>query len=92
MEIPKYVLKKSPINGLGFYHFLHIRGGVGSNGKSEKFRYGGEYDYIVYYASPEEMKGHIGCDRSWCIKTGIIYGEGRTIEEAYNDYLSKHPF
>jgi len=89
-NIKKYITKKSSVNGFDFMYYLHIRGGSGNwLNKPEKGRNGGEYDFILYYASPDEMKGCNICERVWCIQNKIIYGEGKTIEAAYEDYLNK---
>ncbi len=93
-EIKKYILEKSEINGFDFYKYLHIKGGSSNwKGKGEKHRNGGEFDFILYYAMPEEMeKKPVGmCERLWCIDSSIVYGEGKTINEAYQNYLSKLP-
>jgi hypothetical protein len=80
--IEPYVLKNR------FYHYLHIRGGSGNpKDKDERYLFGGEYNFIVFYASPSQMKG-IGdtCVRIWCIEKGIPYGIGDTITEAFENY------
>jgi len=91
-EIKQYILEKSEANGFDFYKYLHIKGGSSNwKGKGDKFRNGGEFDFILYYAYPEDMeKKPVGmCERLWCIEKGIDYGEGKTINEAYQNYLSK---
>ena len=88
-DIPKYIFEKSEVNGFDFYKYLHITGGSGNwKGKGEKYRNGGEFDVIVFYAMPEEMEDKPTgmCDRLWCIEKGIVYGEGKTIIEAYKNY------
>lgn len=88
-KIEPYIRKKSPVNGFNFLYYLHITGGSGNySSRTGKFRYGGEHDFILFYASPEEMEGCDICYRIWCEKKGIIYGEGSTIEEAYQHYLT----
>lgn len=89
-NIPPYIYKRSMVNGFDFYYYLHIRGGSGSKGRSERNVYGGEYDYIVFYASPSEMEGCNHCERIWCRDKGIPYGLGKTIEEAYLDWKAKN--
>lgn len=90
-DIKPYIYERSKDNGFNFYKYLHIRGGAGVNPTRKKYRYGGEYDFIVYYASPTEMEGHNGtCERIWCEEMNIVYGEGKTIEEAYLDYVAKY--
>ena len=91
-QIKPYVYERSLVNGFDFYKYLHIRGGSSNwKGKGEKYRNGGEFDFIVYYAMPEEMKDKPSemCERIWCIEKKIVYGEGKTIEEAYRDYSIK---
>lgn len=85
-DIKPFFTEKSNINGFGFYHYLHIRGGAG--GFYRKYL-GGEYDFILFYATPQQMEGCDYCERIWCEDNGIIYGEGKTIEEAYANYLNK---
>lgn len=88
-----YILEKSSANGFDFYKYLFIRGGSGNwKGRGEKFRNGGEFDFILYYAAPEDTEGKPQgmCERLWCIEKGIPYGEGRTINEAYADLISKN--
>lgn len=90
-EIKPYILEKSKTNGFDFYRYLYIKGGSGNwRNKPEKFLDGGEYDYCIFYALPEEMEG-IGscCERIWCKQKKIPFGTGATIEEAYENYLSK---
>ena len=90
--IKQYILEKSEANGFDFYKYLHIKGGSGNwKGKPERGRNGGEFDFVLFYAYPEDMeKIRPGmCERLWCIEAGICYGEGRTIEEAYENYLEK---
>lgn len=87
-NIQPYILKRSEVNGFNFYHYLHIRGGAGNTFKG-LHRNGGEYDFILFYAAPSDMEGCDICERKWCEEEGIVYGEGSTIEEAYEDYLSK---
>jgi len=87
-----YILEKSSVNGFDFYKYLFIRGGSGNwQGKSEDYRYGGEFDFILYYAAPGDMedKPQGMCERLWCIEKGILYGEGGTIRDAYIDFMSK---
>ena len=88
-NIEKFITEKSPVNGFDFYKYLHIKGGSWNKGGA--FRYGGEFDFILFYAMPEEMdKKPVGmCERLWCIDKGIEYGEGDTIEAAFEDYKSK---
>ena len=90
-DIKPYIMERSKANGFDFYRYLHIRGGSGNwKQKSEAHRNGGEYNFIVFYASPEQMKGHDEmCERLWCREKGIVYGEGNTIEEAYENYKKK---
>jgi hypothetical protein len=89
-KIKQYITEKSEVNGFDFYKYLHIKGGSGNwKGKSEKFLNGGEYDYCLFYASPDEMEGLNCCERVWCVQNKIPFGTGKTIEEAYKNYLSK---
>lgn len=92
IDIPPYLYERSKTNGFDFYRYLHIRGGSCNvrYPEIEEHRYGGEYHFIVYYARPEELEG-IGsmCERLWCREKGIIYGEGYTIEGAYENYQLK---
>jgi hypothetical protein len=91
MKIEQYITVKSKTNGFGFYHYLHIVGGSGDHRSSSRARYGGEFNFILYYASPEQMEGINGmCERIWCEENNIVYGEGDSIELAYKNYLSKH--
>lgn len=86
MEIKKYIGIQNRIGF--FYKYLHIIGGSGRTEK--KNRNGGEFDFIVFYATPTEMKGKGEiCERIWCENNDIIYGEGSSIGEAYQDYLKK---
>jgi len=90
-EIKPYIMERSEANGFDFYRYLHIRGGSGNiDAKGESNRYGGEYNFILFYCRPEEMeeRGQI-CERLWCREKGIVYGEGNTIEEAYENYKKK---
>lgn len=87
-NIPAYKIKRSKVNGYDFYYYLHIRGGAGIQ-RSEIYRNGGEYDFIVFYANPSEMEDCDMCERVWCLEKGIVFGEGKNIEAAYNDYLIK---
>lgn len=89
-EIKPYIYKVSEVNGLPFYHYLHIRGGSGSNGKQANSRNGGEYDFIAFYASPQEMNECAYCERLWCIEHDIPFGEGGTIEEAIQNLLTQN--
>jgi len=83
-EIKPHIVEKK------YYKYLHIHGGSGYNKNSENDRFGGEYDFILYYAKPDELEGIDGmCERCWCIKNNIIFGEGSSIEDAYHDYLVK---
>lgn len=84
-EIKPYQVEKNN------YKYLHIHGGSGINVNHDiNDRFGGEYDFILYYAKPDELDGIDGmCERCWCIKNNIKFGEGHTIEEAYHDYLTK---
>lgn len=84
--IQPYITKRSPVNGLNFYHYLHIVGGAGGFYRDN---YGGEFDFILFYASPEEMEGCDICERQWCKRHGIVYGEGSSIEAAHENYLFK---
>ncbi len=89
IDIPRYILKKSEVNGFDFYYYLHIKGGSGNwKGKSDKHLNGGEYDFVLFYASPQEMEGLNCCERIWCIQKNIPFGVGKSIEDAYNNYLS----
>lgn len=84
IEFKPYILINS------FYHYLHIQGGSGNwKGKTEKHLYGGEFNYIVFYASPTQMEGLDKCVRLWCIEKEIPYGIGDTIEDAYDNYAQK---
>lgn len=88
-KIEPYIRKRSFVNGLDFYHYLYIRGGAGNySSRTGRARHGGEYDYILFYASPDELKDCNMCERIWCDINGIVYGEGETIEEAYQNYLT----
>lgn len=76
--------------GFDFYKYLHITGGSSNwKGKGVKFRNGGEFDFILYYALPEVMeKKPAGmCERLWCIENNIPFGEGKTIEQAHENWL-----
>jgi hypothetical protein len=84
-DIKPYFTKKSKVNGFNFYHYLHIKGGAGGFYREDL---GGEFDFILFYASPEEMEGCDICEKQWCKKNNIPYGEGKTIEEAYANYLT----
>lgn len=75
--------------GTDWYHFLHIRGGSGINPNRPNFRYGGEYNIILFYVAPGDSKSINKCERIWCIENNIPYGEGNSIEEAYKDFLEK---
>lgn len=86
MNIPAYILIKSNANGLNFYYYLHIKGGAGGFYRK---RMGGEFDYILFYASPEQMEGCSICEKIWCEENNIHFGEGKTIELAYENYLKK---
>lgn len=86
MNIKPYISVKSDTNGLYFYHYLHIHGGAGDNGRG-KHRNGGEFDYILFYAFPDDMDGCDICYRKWCDLKGIPYAEGSTIEEAHKKYI-----
>lgn len=92
-NIPQYIMEESKTNGFGFYKYLHIRGGSGNirYPSIEDHRYGGEYNIILYYARPEELEG-IGdmCERLWCREKSILYGEGNSIDEAYENYQVKN--
>ena len=89
-KITPYITEKSTTNGFDFYKYLHIKGGSGNwLSKKEKFLNGGEYEFVIFYASPEQMEGLDKCERIWCIEKGIPYGIGSTIEEAYSNYLKK---
>ena len=89
-QIKPYIHKKSPVNGFNFNYYLHIKGGSGNySNRVGTQRYGGEHDFILFYASPGEMHGCNICERKWCEEKGIIYGEGSSIEEAYEDYIKK---
>ena len=88
-KIEPYIRQYSPINGFDFFYYLHIRGGAGNySSRTGVHRHGGEYDYILFYASPEQMKDCKICERIWCDENGLVYGEGKTIEEAYENYLT----
>lgn len=90
IEIKPYILEKSKVNGFSFYKYLHIKGGSGNwKGKSDKFLNGGEFDFCVYYATPDEMEGLDKCERIWCKEKRIPFGTGKTIELAFKNYLSK---
>ena len=86
-----HITIKSTVNGFPFLYYLHIKGGNGvkPHRSNPKHRYGGEFDYIVYYASPEqsEKMNRTTCDRIQCRELNIPYGEGSSIEMAYNDYV-----
>lgn len=86
-----YITIKSTVNGFPFLYYLHIKGGSGIKPwrSDPDYRYGGEFDYIVYYASPEqeEKMNRTTCDRIQCRELNIPYGEGSTIKEAYKNYL-----
>jgi len=71
-----------------FYHYLHIIGGSGDDGRG-KHRIGGKFDYIVFYCIPDALEGCDKCQRIWCEENKIIYGEGKTIQIAYNNYMKK---
>lgn len=91
-KIKQNITVKSEVNWFDFYKYLHIRGGSSNwKGKGESNRNGGEYDFILYYAMPDEMKDKPVemCERLWCIEKGIVYGEGKDIDSAYQNYLSK---
>jgi hypothetical protein len=85
--IRPYITVKSPVNGLNFYHYLHIKGGAGGFYRRDL---GGEFDFILYYSSPDqdEKMGDI-CPRIACRELNIPCGEGSTIEEAHEDFLKK---
>lgn len=89
-DIRPHLYERSKVNGFYFYKYLYIRGGAGIKMEKTNYRNGGEYDFIVFYASPTEMEGLNGtCERIWCEEMEIVYGEGGTIEAAYADYLRK---
>ena len=91
-EIKPYITEKSQANGFDFYKYLHIGGGSGNirYPEIEGHRYGGEFHFILFYCHPEETEGRgQKCERLWCIEKGIVYGEGSTIEEAYENYKKK---
>ena len=91
-EIKPYIMERSQTNGFDFYKYLHIRGGSGNirYPEIEDHRHGGEYHIILFYCRPEEMEGRGEmCERLWCREKGIVYGEGNTIEEAYENYKKK---
>lgn len=79
---------KSKTNGLYFYHYLHIMGGSGDTGRGE-YRNGGEFDYIAFYCMEDDLLSCNMCYRIWCEEKGIPYGEGKDIQEAYNQLLEK---
>lgn len=90
-NIKPYITQRSKVNGLDFNYYLHIKGGSGKNpNRTGRNRYGGEHDFILFYASPNDMEGCTYCERIWCEGKGIIYGEGKTIEEAYIDFMNKY--
>lgn len=94
MNIEPHIFEKSKINGFNFYKYLHIRGGSGikPGHTIESRRYtGGEYDFIAFYASNEDMinKPPHMCDRLWCIEANIVFGEGPTLEAAYTALTNK---
>ncbi len=85
---PPYILKRS--NGVSWYHYLHIIGGSGNwGGKREEHLRGGEYNFCLFYAAPDEMIGKDCCAMQWCKQKKIPFGIGETIEVAYNNYQSK---
>jgi hypothetical protein len=86
MNIEPYILEKSKVNGFNFYRYLYIKGGAGGFYRKG---YGGEFDFILFYASPQEMENCNICEKVWCEGAGIIFGEGRTIEEAHINYIKK---
>lgn len=87
-QIKQFILERSTVNGFDFYKYLHIKGGSGNwKNKNEKFLDGGEYDFLLFYASPNEMKGCDMCERIWCLENNIPFGTGKTINEAYERYL-----
>jgi hypothetical protein len=92
-KIPQYLLIRSQVNGFDFYHYLHIKGGSGikyPHTIKSKYRSGGEYDYVLYFAAPEdEEKIGTRCPRKGCEELGIPYGEGETIQKAFSDYRMK---
>jgi len=88
MNIEPYILKKSDVNGFNFYSYLHIKGGAGGFYRKG---YGGEFDFVLFYASPTEMEGCDICEKVWCEQNNIIFGEGSTIEDAYESYKQKLP-
>lgn len=87
-QIPPYITEKA--HSFDWFRYLHVHGGSGINPLRETHRSGGEYNIILFYASPGEMEG-IGshCARLWCIGKNIVFGEGDTIYHAYQDYLTK---
>lgn len=81
LNIPPYILENRV-----WYKYLHIIGGSGNcNDKKEEFLIGGEYDFIVFYAAPSEMKGLDKCAMFWCREKNIPYGIGNTINEAFEN-------
>ncbi len=86
-EMPPYILEKSTVNGFEFYKYLHIRGGAGNENFHKGKRLGGLYTFLVYYATPDEMKGCDYCEKLWCEDKKIPFGIGKTINAAYKDYL-----
>jgi hypothetical protein len=85
-DIKPYITVRSEVCGLPFIHYLHIHGGAGG---FHRKNIGGEYDFILFYASVGEMEGLDKCERLWCKEKGIIYGEGDSIEKAHADYFKK---
>lgn len=79
--IPRYITKKE--NGLDWYYYLYIRGGYGT---IDGDKYGGQFDYLLYFASPAEMEGLDKCERMWCKEKNIPFATGETIQEAWRNY------
>lgn len=90
IDIKPYILVRA--FGVKWYQYLHIVGGSGNHkGKPERCLNGGEYNFCLFYASPDEMKGLSDpkCVMFWCKENFIPFGLGDTIEEAYNNYILK---
>lgn len=89
IDLPPYILERE--NGISWYKYLHITGGSGNfNSKREDNLYGGEYDYLIFYAAASDMVGKTDeCYRFFCKRNNILYGIGNTINEAYENLKSK---
>lgn len=84
-DIKPYITVRSKVNGLDFYHYLHIQGGYGHGKKSV----GGAYNFYVFYLEPDVINHFTQSPEFFCKERSIPCGVGKTIEEAYSDFKTK---